>query len=173
MNTSALKISNITLFYWTDKESKALERATSAKEMLPIALTVISRMPQGKIHQVCGPIGSGGHIDLLGEEDGIIANLNSFNNTIKYLQTEGLNVFDQMPFEGPMQKLKKPGVYPREILEDFYWPLFESGLLYKLVFMKNYETSKGALEEWNKVHELNSRPFKSFELKTKVLEVEF
>ncbi len=172
MNTTALKISQITMSYWTKDDFEQLHAARSVKEMLPIAIRILKRMPQGRIYQVCGPIGSGGFIPLLGKEDGVIANLNSFNNTIKYLQTQGLNVFDQMPFEHPMQKLKKEGQYPEEILTDFYWPIFESKMIHGLKFMPNWKSSIGAEKEMNKSIELAQRVHNPVIMDIETLEIE-
>jgi hypothetical protein len=96
-------------------------------------------MPHGVV-QVCGPIATGG----LGTLE---ANLHAFNDQIKRLQSQGLHVFDQMPFEIPMQELKKdlkPGEYATSILDDFYLPLMQNDKVTTFYFMPNWETSTGA-----------------------------
>ncbi len=140
-----MEFSTETLKYWRDTDFVDLENAHTAKEMFLITERIISRMPR-PIVQVCGPIATGG----LGSLE---ANLGAFNEEIKKLQSKGLHVFDQMPFEMPMQKLKKdlkPGEYAYSILDDFYLPLFKSGNISALYFMPNWQTSKGA--QWE--HEL-------------------
>lgn len=100
--------------------------------------------------QVCGPIGTGG----LGN---VKDNLNAFNIVIHDLQAQGLNVFDQMPFEWPMQVIKfnlDQSIYPEAILTDFYLPLFESGKIKTFYFMKDWKSSKGANWEHAKAIEL-------------------
>jgi len=102
------------------------------------------------IIQVCGPIGTGG----LGSVD---KNLNAFNNTIIKLQNEGLIVFDQMPFEEPMQKFKEKllkGEYLESILTDFYLPIIESGFISKFYFMPGWESSHGANWEYKEAQRL-------------------
>ena len=90
-----MEFSEVTKKYWKDEDWDNLEKAESMVDMHIIAERIINRMPK-PIVQVCGPIANGG----LGSFE---ANLNAFNETIKSLQQQGLNVFDQMPFEIPMQ----------------------------------------------------------------------
>lgn len=135
--------------YWDKEDLEAVKNAKDFKELYTIAARVLSKMPK-PIVQVCGPIGTGG---LGNVED----NLRAFDETIKLLQTEGLNVFDQMPFEWPMQVLKfklKKDVYPEDILNDFYLPIFESGMISEFYFMPNWQTSKGANWEHDQAERL-------------------
>ncbi|MCM2339106.1 MAG: DUF4406 domain-containing protein [Burkholderiales bacterium] len=145
-----MEISEITKQYWTKEDWENLEKVESAGDLYIIAQDVISRMPKPFV-QVCGPIATGG----LGSLD---ANLNLFNETIKELQNEGLSVFDQMPFEDSMQRLKKKITSKSEvvttILTDFYYPIFESGLISAFYFIPGWETSFGAKCEHEKAKEL-------------------
>lgn len=130
---------NHTAAYWTDEDLLAVKEAKDFKDLYIIAEKILKIMPR-PIVQVCGPIGTGG----LGN---VKDNLEAFDETIKSLQAEGLNVFDQMPFEWPMQGIKfnlPEGVYPESILTDFYMPIFESGLVSEFYFMPNWQTSRGA-----------------------------
>jgi hypothetical protein len=125
--------------YWTEEDLRAVKDAKDFKELYVIAEKVLKRMPS-PIVQVCGPIGTGG---LGNVED----NLKAFDDTIRSLQEKGLNVFDQMPFEWPMQVIKfnlPKGVYPESIMTDFYIPIFESGQVAEFYFMPTWETSTGA-----------------------------
>jgi hypothetical protein len=134
-----MELSKETLKYWTDQDWIDLEQAETATAMYAVADRIYSRMPES-IVQVCGPIATGG----LGSLE---ANLDAFNETIKKLQSQGLHVFDQMPFEMPMQKLKKdlkPGEYAYSILDDFYLPLMNKEKITTFYFMPNWKTSKGA-----------------------------
>jgi len=145
-----MEFSKITKQYWTKEDWENLEKVESVGDLYIIAQDVISSMPKPFV-QVCGPIATGG----LGSID---ANLNAFNETIKKLQNEGLTVFDQMPFEEPMQILKKKIGSKSEvvsaILTDFYYPIFESGFISTFYFMPNWQTSFGAKCEHEKVKEL-------------------
>ncbi len=125
--------------YWKEEDFEGVKQAKDFKELYVIAEKILKIMPH-PIVQVCGPIGTGG---LGNVED----NLKAFDKTIRYLQAKGLNVFDQMPFEWPMQVMKfnlLEGVYPESILTDFYMPIFESGLVSEFYFMPNWQTSRGA-----------------------------
>lgn len=118
--------------YWTEDEIKALDQAETVKQMLDIALKVLSRMPE-PIEQVCGPISTSGR-------GSIVENLKFFNETILDLQNKGRIIFDQMPFEEPMQRIKinlAPGEYAVTLLDDFYLPIFKSGLIKKFYFMND------------------------------------
>ena len=135
--------------YWTDEDIEAVKNAKDFKELYIIADKILKVMPQ-PIVQVCGPIGTGG----LGSVE---SNLEAFDQTIRSLQAKGLNVFDQMPFEWPMQVLKfklAKDVYPEDILKDFYLPIFESGFISEFHFMPTWETSHGAKWEHGQAEKL-------------------
>ncbi len=144
-----MQFSEITKKYWTKEDWKDLEKVQSVEDLYIIAQKIISRMPK-PIVQVCGPVANGG----LGSVE---ANLNTFNETIKQLQSQGLNVFDQMPFEKPMQILKKKVLGEKtfkSIMNDFYLPIFKSGLVSAFYFMPTWQTSLGSKWEHEKVKEL-------------------
>jgi hypothetical protein len=137
-----MEISDVTKKYWTPEDWEDLEKATTIKEMYAIMCRVLEKIPHPRV-QVCGPIATGG----LGNLDD---NLHAFNETIKKLQEQGLNVIDQMPFEYPIQKLKtspKEGEYFLDILNDFYHPLFQLKMIDTFYFMPNWQSSKGATWE--------------------------
>lgn len=135
--------------YWTEEDLQAVKDAKDFKELYIIADKILKRMPKPVV-QVCGPIGTGG---LGNVED----NLKAFDDTIRSLQEKGLNVFDQMPFEWPMQVIKfnlPKGVYPESIMTDFYIPIFQSGQVSEFYFMKNWQTSTGAKWEHKEAERL-------------------
>ncbi len=138
----------ITDSFWTDQNFADLAIADTYHALYVIAADVLSRMPDG-LTQVCGAISTGG----LGN---VTDNLAVFNPTIKRLQAEGRNVFDQMYFEGPMQRIKQ--LLPKEtelnLLDDFYLPIFKSGKITHCYFMKNWDTSYGARWEHQIAEEL-------------------
>jgi Domain of unknown function (DUF4406) len=131
-----MEISEITKKYWTPQDLVDLEKCEDPSSMHAIARRIIDRMPR-PIVEVCGPIGSGG----LGNLE---ANLTLFNKTIQELQANGLHVFDQMPFEYPMQALKKKLADPMQILNEFYLPLFESKEIATFYFIPGWESSVGS-----------------------------
>jgi hypothetical protein len=137
-----MQISEITKQYWEPEDWEDLEAVKSIADMYTIASRVIERMPK-RIVSVCGPIASGG-------KGSLEANLAFFNESICKLQEQGLSVFDQMPFEMPMQDLKKI-VAPMAILNEFYLPLFESERIETFYFLPSWETSLGATWEHEQV----------------------
>ena len=84
--------------YWTKEDCKMLDNAVSYKQLLKIALRVLARMPRS-CAQVCGPISTGG-------AGSVEKNLKRFDEVIEKLQKDGIDVFNQVPFEIPMQKIK-------------------------------------------------------------------
>jgi hypothetical protein len=126
--------------YWEEKHFDALEKATTYKELFLVAESVLKTMP-APIAQVCGPISTGG-------AGSVEKNLERFRVTIAALESQGIEVFNQMPFEIPMQKIKevREGMYKKYdnlLLEDFYLPIFESGLVECLHFLPDWESSVG------------------------------
>lgn len=144
-----MELSKKTKEYWKDQDWKDLGKVESVVDLHVIAERIIARMEKPLI-QVCGPIGTGG----LGS---IEKNLDAFNNTILYLQSKGLSVFDQMPFEAQMQNLKKKFSAEKvvnDILNDFYLPIFKSGSISAFYFMPNWQTSFGAKWEHEEAQRL-------------------
>jgi hypothetical protein len=144
-----MEVSEVTKKYWEANDWEDLEKVTSFKDLCVMAKRVIGRMPK-PIIQVCGPISTGG----LGSLE---ANLNVFNETIKKLQAEGFSIFDQLPFEKPMQRLKnivEEKNYLEDMFNDFYYPIFSTGLISAMYFLPNWETSGGATKEHAKAIEL-------------------
>lgn len=135
--------------HWRDHHFAALNGVQTFSEMKEIALDILRSMPH-PVSQVCGPISTGG-------AGSIEKNLKRFEAAIRFLEAAGLNVFDQMPFEAPMQRVKTLSVYadyPTGILEEFYLPIFESGFVKKLHFLPDWQTSFGARWEHDQAHRL-------------------
>lgn len=130
--------------YWTDEDKADLEQAgASLPKMLEVAIRVAGRMPKGR-HIVSGPITSGG----MGSRT---ANMEVFGRAIERLIAEGKNVFSQTPFEKNMRKFHeywagtpKAKEYCWPIIEEFYGPLFDTGLFSTFHFLHGYESSTGA-----------------------------
>jgi len=144
-----MEFSEITKQYWTKENWENLEKVESVEDLYIIAQNIISKMPKPFV-QVCGPVATGG----LGSVE---KNLDAFNETIKKLQSQGLNVFDQMPFEIPMQKLKKKFSLEqinKDIRNKFYLPIFESRLISAFYFISGWESSIGSKWEHEKAKEL-------------------
>lgn len=125
--------------YWTIHEIMVAQRAETIAELALVALRILSRMPQ-PIVQVCGPISTGGAGTM--EQ-----NVARFRQAIAVLQSRGLNVFDQMPFQESMIRISKKtreSGYCWEILDEFYGPIFRSGLIKRTYFLSGWRSSIGA-----------------------------
>lgn len=124
-----------------------INQAQSYTAMAQIALEIL-RSVEGPVAELCGPISTGG----LGSVEG---NLSRFDQKIRELMESGINVFNQTPFETPMQKLKeKPGFQPLDLLEGFYLPLLESGKIAKMYFLPDWQSSFGARWEHDQAKRL-------------------
>ena len=144
-----MEFSEVTKIYWENKDWEDLEKVKSVHDLYAVARRVLGRMPK-PIVEVCGPIATGGL-------DSREANLNVFNDMIKKLQSEGLNVFDQIPFQksmvGLIEKFSLEQIR-EEMLNDFYLLIFKSGLISTFYFLPNWQSSKGASWEHEKAKEL-------------------
>jgi hypothetical protein len=140
------------LRYWNEKHLESISIAESYHELGKVAFDILRIMPI-PISQVCGPISSGG-------EGSLEKNLKIFEETIKKLALRGENMFNQIPFEKPMQNIKEKSNLPYmetglKLLNDFYLPIFRSGMVSRLYFIHGWESSFGARWEHDRAKELN------------------
>jgi hypothetical protein len=139
----------------TPKELEQLERSTSYFELAQIAMAHLANYPR-PIVEVCGPITTGG----LGS---IEKNLEVFSLAVQFLKNQGKTVFDQLPFQNAMVRLKEKyearDGYTMSILEDFYQPIFESGIIDEMHFLPDWQTSKGATWEHAQAEKLGIKIF--------------
>lgn len=120
--------------YWKPEHIDAVNEAQSFEDIGRVALSVVKTMPQ-PVGQVCGPISTGG-------QGSLEKNLEAFEKTIRKLVAEGKTIFDQVPYEEPIQKFKTDDPY--RLLNGIYLPLFESGLIKEVLFMHDWQSSQGA-----------------------------
>lgn len=127
--------------YWTKEDTANLEQAQTFSALFTIALDVLKKMPQ-PVGQVCGPISTGG-------TGSVEENLVILSKTIKALQSQGKIIFDQVPFQVAMHRIKRSiaAQSNAQLLNGFYLPLFESGLMKTLYFLPNWQTSQGSIWE--------------------------
>jgi len=127
--------------YWTPFNIFDLTQAKTFEDLLSTAQSVLLRMPQ-PVSMVCGPITSGGR----GSRE---ENIKVFKKTIEELSNKNITIFSQMPFEGPMWRIQKTDYYKGNyhILEAFYLPIFESGLVKRFYFIPGWRLSFGAAWE--------------------------
>lgn len=127
--------------YWTARVYQDVKTSKTFFELSCIAIRILRRMPQ-PIGQVCGPITTGG----LGSTR---KNIQLFRRIIKKIGRK-YNIFDQMPFEEHFQRIIKTKHFKNEnqLLQEFYFPIFNSGFVETLYFVYGWETSFGA--RWEK-----------------------
>ncbi len=130
------------IHYWQTEDYKELEQATSYAELVPVALSVIKRMPS-PVAMLSGPVSTGGRGSI--EE-----NLHLLSAAVDLAYAKGVMVFDQNPFESKLHEIKASlpsNGYAQAILDDFYLPIFESRLVSKMYFLPDWQTSTGATWE--------------------------
>jgi hypothetical protein len=129
------------LRHYKEEHYRTIEKAETYEELSEAAIDILKSMPK-PIGIVCGPISTGG-------AGNIKANLEVFEKTVHKLADEGQNIFNQMPFEKGIKKLReKYGKLPEEknqiLLDRFYLLLYQSGLIKKMYFIQGWESSHGA-----------------------------
>lgn len=134
------------LRYYTEEDYKAIEAADICSELVPIAINILQRMCNAgcdDIKQVCGPISTGG-------KGSVLENIAEIDKVICEFVEQGHQIFNQMPFEGAMERVHKEWeaagntTYCQPILDEFYLPIFESGMVKNMVFLNDWQSSKGA-----------------------------
>lgn len=115
--------------------------ASSFSELSNQALEDLRKL--GKAVVVCGPITTGGRGSA--EE-----NIRIIELTITHLKSQGVQVFDQVPYESTLWTLKDQWEgkgnqgYCMPILTDFYLPLYKSGYIQKAYFLPGWDSSFGS-----------------------------
>lgn len=127
--------------YWEEEDVEQLAHARTFDELRQIATRVLRRMPR-PIGQVCRPISTG-------TASTIEENLERMHAAIEKLKATGATVFNQVPFEMPMQRIKSryPNLGNTKLLSEFYLPLFKARLIDTLYFLPGWESSQGATWE--------------------------
>jgi nucleoside triphosphatase len=140
--------------YWTNHLKEQATQASSFKELGKTALAVLNVMPH-PIGQVCGPLSNGGKSSMAN----IKINTDRFHSTVKALIDSGYNIFDQIPFQEYCLKIAGPtwtAEHNQQLLDDFYIPIFESGLVSTFYFMPNWQSSAGATWEHDTLTKLGA-----------------
>jgi len=116
---------------------KQLHQSKSFDDLLKVAMMILTTTHES-LAMVSGPISTGG-------KGSIEANILAMQVYIQKLERSGENIFDQTPFEEPMQRIKNTAVkYDYDLLNQFYLPIFESGHIKKMFFMHDWQSSTGA-----------------------------
>lgn len=121
-----------------------INAALTFEQLCQIALRIVRRL-EAPVAMVSGPITTGG----LGS---IEKNIQRLDQVISELQSGGVSVFNQMAFEDSMQRIKATSYYKggNHLLETFYLPIFESGLIQTIYFLPDWQSSYGAT--WEHAH---------------------
>jgi hypothetical protein len=137
---------------WSPKAFDATGKVESFGELVPIAIAILQCFEE-PVTVVSGPISTGGF-------DDIKLNMQAFTNAIRYLQTRKRSVLDQTPFETAFVRLiarwraSGGSGYPMPILNEFYGPVFRSGLITTVAFMQGWESSFGSQWEYREAREI-------------------
>ena len=130
-----------------------MKKAETFEELAEVAIGTLKKMSKLKkpIVQICGPVSTGG----LGSID---KNLDRFNKAIIAAKGNGLQVFDQVPFEKEIKRISQKypitNGYCMPILDVFYKKIFESGHIKVALFLPDWKSSSGATWERNLVTRL-------------------
>lgn len=133
--------------YWQQDEIEAINKSEQLEEAVQISLKIMRRIPD-PVSMVSGPLTTGG----LGSFE---KNLWLFDLVITKLSADGHYIFSQLPTENLMNKVWRKWLEPRycmPILEDYYQPIFESGLVRKVHFIPGWQKSFGARWEREECH---------------------
>lgn len=127
-------------------------QATNYSVLKETAISSIQQLAENcpDIYQVCGPISTGGKNDVQ-------LNLAMFDEAITCLIDLGICVFDQTPYEQPMQRIKEirqanVDRYDTTLLTDFYQPIFQDGHIKTLIFLPGWRDSVGSCWEFMQAH---------------------
>lgn len=138
--------------YWNHDFLHATNQAAKFEDLSDIAVQILRTMPQ-PTGWVCGPISNGGR-------GSFNENIKVFRDTIRELNADNKNTFDQTAFEhkllaiGSYEPLHNKGI-KLDLLNGFYRPTFESGLVHNLYFIPGWESSDGARWEHAQAERLN------------------
>ena len=127
------------IHYWQPEDYAELEKAQTFSDLVPIALRIIKRMPP-PVAMISGPVTTGGRGSI--EE-----NLHVLSAAVNQVYEKGISLFDQNPFEAKIQEAKTRIVYEgycQPVLDEFYKPIFESGLVARMYFLPDWQSSTGA-----------------------------
>jgi len=129
---------------WTKEVEEKAANAGSFIELGLIALNYLETLYASnggkKFGIVSGPITSGGVGNIEGNRE-------IFRKTIENLENLGILIFDQMPFQPHMDRIRKTlgDSYDQSgLLDSFYLPLFKSGYLGRMYMIHDFQSSFGS-----------------------------
>ncbi len=140
--------------YYTHRILRQIRTAGDYIDLRITGIVILREMahkePLRPIAMLCGPISTGG-------KGSRKENLEVFSRAIDRISADGLFVFNQMPFENDMERIYKSDqkLQGTRLLEEFYLPMFKSGLIKLLCFLPGWENSVGATWEHEQAKALN------------------
>ena len=126
------------LKFWTPIRYSRVTVAQNFKELTEVALDILRDMPRQPIVQVCGSLTSGGR--------SLEENIKIFQSAIEHLCNKNW-VFNQLPFEPKTLRMigARSGTdYTWDLMNEFYLPIFQSGYIKTLFFLRGWKKSTGA-----------------------------
>lgn len=144
---------------WKEEQLHRMRTPRTFDGLGEVVVSIVREMAEdadGKLHQVCGPISSGG---LGSMED----NLRVFQTSINVVsQRYQCHVFNQLPLQDKLVELYLAwrAEYPKEeycwdILEKVYGPIFRSDCIEVGHFIPRWHTSTGTRWERETLQELD------------------
>lgn len=148
MSVNIYPIRDIYMEHSYVKENRRRERLADSFSALSALALMELRGKGADFVIVCGPITTGGRGSV--EE-----NVRAIRLVIDYLGSYfEEKVFDQLPYEATLWSLKDEweaqecnSGYCLPILEEFYLPIYQSGLIVRAYFLPGWESSFGACWE--------------------------
>lgn len=131
--------------YWTNHLKDQASKAKSFKELLPVAMTILESIPQPAGY-ASGPISNGGKSDPAAIENNSVR----FKQAIANLIDQNHSIFDLTQYTEHVIRIAGGEWKPEHntwLLNDFYLPLFESGLIKTIYMIPGWKQSAGATWE--------------------------
>jgi hypothetical protein len=125
------------LKFWLPHHHARVLIAQNYTNLSLVALDILKDMPRPTV-QVCGSLSSG--------DRSIEENMKIFAAAIEHLCWD-YYVFNQLPFEEKIQRMigdRQENGYPWDLFDEFYLPIFQSGRIEILFFLRGWEKSVGA-----------------------------
>ncbi|PCI30824.1 hypothetical protein COB52_00620 [Candidatus Kaiserbacteria bacterium] len=139
------------------RQLAALDGASTYDELAKVALGQMRMLIVAwgqKLDMVCGPISTGG----LGTKE---LNILRFIETIDTLRSHDYPIFSQIPYEEAIWRIQRQirtssgdNSYDYSLLEQFYRPVFSSGLVKRMHFIPGSTMSEGSSWEHGVAMEL-------------------
>lgn len=130
---------------YADDDISVIKSALTFENLVPVAFNVLTKL-EPPVGMVCGPISA------TGGTKSVERNMGIFSGHIQLLESRGLKIFNQLPFEKTLWRIMQDTSYFKggaHLLVAFYLPLFKSGMVKTLYFIPNWRSSFGAQwEHW-------------------------